>query len=1412
MSEGMWGNKFHSRCGELIVLSNSNKTAVRSSATHEFNHGLVFSHAPLNDYQIFEVIIEAKVNSWSGGLQIGVTPCNPASLELPASAMDLRSGTWIMSGSSVSRDGRSVVELYGSDLDQLAEGDTVGVSRSHKGELVFYVNGSPQGIAGSGLPAQVWAVVDLYGKCSQASITNCNRHSERDNRCGGAEARSSGDRLRFHSRHGSLVLLTAQERSAERRRPLDEFNNGVVLTHRPLRDDELFEIRIDRLVDKWSGSIEAGITTHCPDTLKIPATMTNLRTGTIMMSGSGILTNGKGTRREYGTFNLDELKEGDRIAMMRRSNGTLHFFINGLDQGVAATNAPPTVWGVVDLYGMTVKVSIVDDSEDRVAGAADPQLPDNSRGLPLPLSLSAADPHLLTFHTSCGSHAAVLPDGRTAHRPNAMDDFNNGVVMTARHLRPQELFEVRLDKVVTKWAGSIEIGVTTHGPTDLEYPSTMTNVRSGTWMMTGNGVMHNGTAVLDDYGHNLDRLKVGDRVGVTVHEDGRLHFFVNGVDQGVAALGVPRAVYGVVDLYGQAAQVTIVERVRSQAPSPAASTGSSSTLYSDLKFHQLHGRNARVSMNGATASRPNAHGEFNESIIMSNRPLRDAEVFEVIIERMVDRWSGSIEAGVTLVPPEELKFPRTMTDIDFDTWMISGSAVMKDGKIIRNRYRCDLDTLGVGSRLGLARLADSTLHVYINGEDQGVACDGVPPNVYAVIDLYGQCAQVSVLNHVTRLQDNSLLCSDSQILESSQALSILLGNEIAHRFSLCCGKNVNLRNNNTTAVRLRGFSNSVIITAAPLLPEELLELRIEQLCDQFAGSLRLGLTCFSPNNVGCMPSSLDQIPEHTWWVEGSEVRRAGGTVRTNYCPSLDRLRRGDRVGIRCTTDNCLRLVINGEDMGVAASGLPRRVWGVAELYGRTQSVTAVSTCRSLASPGGGLPASGAPDSPVSVMQDSLELGGARPLPAAAAAAVPGAAGGPATPAAGPSGSSGLAGSTPPRPVEPAVRFRDCHGRNIALSNKGCVARRVASYNQGLVLSAQPLRAGQLFEVRIERLLPCWSSSVMVGVCCLGPERERAASLPVSALGLRRSAWCIASDAVFHNGVKVRGRYGVDLDTLSAGHLVGVLVDAEARLHLFVNGVDQGVAAGPVAMPCYALVDLYGQCVQVSISQSDPDQEEPDPSTAGSLRPLGTGGDRAPGELAAAVIKNCTFQSACLRFRSSLGLPDEYFSPEPAAQCLCEPCCRLRGGSGSADGPAARPAAGWCRLPLAAPTGAAVSADLSWHTAFAAVRLGDIRRTLDRGQLLVPGELGMQALPTGRGKDDDSGRAELVFYPALRQAAAAATWPPVRYSEPSLGRVVASAALEVRLRPGAYTADGPRWMVKERAATALSALLLRLEPA
>ena len=97
------------------------------------------------------------------------------------------------------------------------------------------------------------------------------------------------------------------------------------------------------------------------------------------------------------------------------------------------------------------------------------------QGVIPPLMPHYVDNRLL-FHPNCGSHAAVINNGLSAYRPNAADDFNFGVVLTNRPLKPNEVFEVRLDKMVTKWTGSIEIGVTTHSPNSLEFPSTMTNV------------------------------------------------------------------------------------------------------------------------------------------------------------------------------------------------------------------------------------------------------------------------------------------------------------------------------------------------------------------------------------------------------------------------------------------------------------------------------------------------------------------------------------------------------------------------------------------------------------------------------------------------------------------------------------------------------------------------------------------------------------------------------------------------------------------------------------------------------------------------------------------------------------------------------------------------------------------------
>ena len=69
----------------------------------EFNHGLVFSAAPLQDNLMVEVSIDKKIHSWSGSIEMGITRCDPSLLDspFPSSATELREGTWIMSGNSI---------------------------------------------------------------------------------------------------------------------------------------------------------------------------------------------------------------------------------------------------------------------------------------------------------------------------------------------------------------------------------------------------------------------------------------------------------------------------------------------------------------------------------------------------------------------------------------------------------------------------------------------------------------------------------------------------------------------------------------------------------------------------------------------------------------------------------------------------------------------------------------------------------------------------------------------------------------------------------------------------------------------------------------------------------------------------------------------------------------------------------------------------------------------------------------------------------------------------------------------------------------------------------------------------------------------------------------------------------------
>ncbi|XP_050560438.1 neuralized-like protein 4 isoform X2 [Spodoptera frugiperda] len=944
------------------------------------------------------------VNVWNGSLEIGVTTLDPEFMELPATATKLRNTAWIMSGSSIVKDGVTLVNSYGPELDTLREGDCIGVMRTSKGELTFYLNGRCLGIAARDLPSRLFAVIDLYGQCVQVSILRSNEirpimdssieqieeDPNNDDTLTSSEMDVAGlppessqypkephtvyipmpsegacalvphDRLRFHPRCGILVKLSSNNKTAERARPLDDYNNGVVMTHRPLYDNELFEIRIDRLVDKWSGSIEVGVTTHNPATIRFPSTMTNMDTGTIMMSGCKVLLNGHGTCMEYGNFNLDELREGDTVGMMRKSNGKLHYFINGIDQGVATDKVDQQVWGVVDLYGMTVKVSIVDPCEDLDSNINNPPLMLASPEIPAPSNFRPPiDEESLLFHTLRDSNVIIINDGKTAHRPNAFKYFNNGIVMTNRTLKTNELFQVRLDLVIPKWAGSIEIGVTQHSSNDIKFPFKMSNAKSGTWAVTGEDVIRDGTIIIPQYVRNLNKLVEGDTVGVMRKELGILHFFVNGVDQGPAAFNVPEHVFGIVDLYGRAAQATIVDEYTPPpiySPESPLSSESNATIFPEMCFHRVHGRNARLSRNRLTAWRATVYSEFNDAVLFSSRPLRECDMFELRIDKMVDCWIGSLEIGVTAIRPDDLEasggvgaIAGTATDLNWDTYILSGAAMMKDGECVRSGYPLDLDTLTVGSRVGMMWHADRSLHYYLDGMDMGKAWYVPHLNIYAVVDLYGQCTQVTILQNEERVFNyNGCTNSDNSMLSNSRAMSS--PPPPYWSFSEYAGDNVCLLHDYTVARRLTSDPTAALVfSSAHLALGELFEVKILECKHSYAGSFRIGITDINILNAHVnrsLPPSVACLPHFTAYIDGRFMKYSYPNTRKqeiySFVPSFEWLRPGDRIGLKKINDSRVIVFYNSEPLDTCFERVPDKVYVVIELYGHVTKIQAVS--------------------------------------------------------------------------------------------------------------------------------------------------------------------------------------------------------------------------------------------------------------------------------------------------------------------------------------------------------------------------------------------------------------------------------------------------------------------------------------
>lgn len=143
---------------------------------------------------------------------------------------------------------------------------------------------------------------------------------------------------------------------------------------------------------------------------------------------------------------------------MRRSNGFLVYFINGEEQGVAATNLPQLVYAVVDIYGQCSKIRVTSTTAPDASAAAVEAVPEVREEKQRSESDMSGDGGYLRFHSHCGENAELQDGGRTVVRINPYDEYTSATAFTCRPLRPGETFAVTVNEIIEYWSGSLQMG------------------------------------------------------------------------------------------------------------------------------------------------------------------------------------------------------------------------------------------------------------------------------------------------------------------------------------------------------------------------------------------------------------------------------------------------------------------------------------------------------------------------------------------------------------------------------------------------------------------------------------------------------------------------------------------------------------------------------------------------------------------------------------------------------------------------------------------------------------------------------------------------------------------------------------------------------------------------------------------
>uniref|UniRef100_A0A8R1HZT7 RING-type E3 ubiquitin transferase n=1 Tax=Caenorhabditis japonica TaxID=281687 RepID=A0A8R1HZT7_CAEJA len=286
---------------------------------------------------------------------------------------------------------------------------------------------------------------------------------------------NSGTRapLQFHYIHGANVVIMKNGRMAKRR---ESFCKGLAFSSRPIEVDENICLRLCEVGTNWSGVLRFGVTNDDPETYRDVPVPTFACPDLTTKDGYWA----KALPERYST-------EGNILHFYVNSGGELFYGINGSQKGMFLTgiNIHRPMWLILDIYGNSVGVEIIDASEFRPRRNAPtpPTLPAPPRPVtvltPAPISSSSSSTSTsetatrtddsgigtLRFHYVKGCHIVFNPFRTMATRIEA--EYSQGYVFTERPIKNNEKVMIMINQVQRLYEGGLAFGVTCCDPATI---------------------------------------------------------------------------------------------------------------------------------------------------------------------------------------------------------------------------------------------------------------------------------------------------------------------------------------------------------------------------------------------------------------------------------------------------------------------------------------------------------------------------------------------------------------------------------------------------------------------------------------------------------------------------------------------------------------------------------------------------------------------------------------------------------------------------------------------------------------------------------------------------------------------------------------------------------------------------------